>query len=565
MAGVFKSLDQSDVRVTPFRTYKLWKDEYMQYYNGKLFETFEEGENSRDTRMLTSRMQQSQSSPVYTYRPLIVYNLTTKAFTQLATANNATYPFAPIISGSGGQLTSGYFLGKVESTVYDTGSYVYTISSNNQYISMSFYSENLGYSASVLLFSSSIDNSSMPLTASMAFTCYTNATTTISGTTKKEAFIGGTSGSTFRGLLKIRGVMATFADITDATPTGSTGTYSSVYNENDPNNFTAAIYSSSANGYNLMAGNISASSLVSASLLDIGLSVDAEGFFIHYKEAVKSGISSAPTNTDKYHSSSIWILATSGSLYGVNHSDLRNYYQLPNTNLTSSLVLSNVAKVLLDSLPPLNGSAPIQSVHIVTRDGLIYTNARAPHVNADDDGAYPVSPFTYNKIIDCRHYVTGDNVFVVSATINQNTKELYPNTVPIISILVGSRNHDDTLTDYPNTYGKGLFFTVDPATNHVSDPQYISGLIQNKDWGNVLSVPVLKSANLNNAVILYGNMAYQVRLTSTGPEWYVIPIGAASNIHTTEYVPISPINLNYLVAPRLQQTITAAGVNQKYY
>ena len=26
MAGVFKSLDQSDVRITPFRTYKLWAE-----------------------------------------------------------------------------------------------------------------------------------------------------------------------------------------------------------------------------------------------------------------------------------------------------------------------------------------------------------------------------------------------------------------------------------------------------------------------------------------------------------------------------------------------------------
>jgi hypothetical protein len=47
MAGVFKSLDRSDVRITPFRTYKLWPDVIVNNLSGSVYTIYKADYNPK--------------------------------------------------------------------------------------------------------------------------------------------------------------------------------------------------------------------------------------------------------------------------------------------------------------------------------------------------------------------------------------------------------------------------------------------------------------------------------------------------------------------------------------
>ena len=47
MAGVFKSLDRSDVRITPFRTYKLWSDVIVNNLSGSVYTIYKADYNPK--------------------------------------------------------------------------------------------------------------------------------------------------------------------------------------------------------------------------------------------------------------------------------------------------------------------------------------------------------------------------------------------------------------------------------------------------------------------------------------------------------------------------------------
>ena len=68
MAGIFKSLDRSDVRITPFRTYKLWNDDLTGVLSGSVYTIYEADYNPIGSHLDQNPLRDvfDQGNPHYT-------------------------------------------------------------------------------------------------------------------------------------------------------------------------------------------------------------------------------------------------------------------------------------------------------------------------------------------------------------------------------------------------------------------------------------------------------------------------------------------------------------------
>ena len=66
MAGVFKSLDKADIRITPFRTYKLWSDAIGNGGSGSTYSVYQADYNPLSNYLNADPLKDSfdQGNPV---------------------------------------------------------------------------------------------------------------------------------------------------------------------------------------------------------------------------------------------------------------------------------------------------------------------------------------------------------------------------------------------------------------------------------------------------------------------------------------------------------------------
>ena len=374
MAGIFKSLEKSDIRLTPFRTYKQWFDGI-----GYTFYT-----SSAAVSAPVSRLLSSWGSAYYGND--IVYAETTDGVTHRLDVND---DFTEL-----GATTASFLFTQAG----PTANWLLNYSGSQLYVrdsAMTTISSSLKANLTVNAIDQNTASFSAPSASIIVATEY--------------------SASVSNGLLKFnltpQGSMSFDGDWT--TPQYS-GSYKAVVCNTNTQKIFAIFTPSGSNDLRILAQDLTTSGTTMIGPQSLGTS-----------GSVKRFLFDSGSTADGAAAGNLWTLLSDGRLYGTTGLSFFNL-GLATTDIFD-IVIDNDAYIL-----PTN-QYPVQRVHALTNTGLLLTNIKWSAVEAL--ASRPA--LRYDEIIDCRKMI-GLNKQIYSMTINKNVDTLQSGSSSVITIVAGT-------------------------------------------------------------------------------------------------------------------------------
>lgn len=374
MAGIFKSLEKSDIRLTPFRTYKQWFDGI-----GYTFYT--------SSAVVTAPVYRLLSSWGSTYYGNdIIYAETTDGITHRI---DTTDHFTEL------------------STI--TASFLFTQAGPTA-------NWLLHYSGSALHVR---DNTMATLSSSVKANLTVNAIdqNTASFSAPSASIIVATnySASISNGLLKFnltpQGSMSYAGDWT--TPQYS-GSYKALICNTNTKKIFAIYTPSGSTDLQIIAQDLTTAGTTMIGPQSFGTSGTVKRFLLDSGSTAEGALAG-----------NLWTLLTDGRLYGTTG---LSFYNL-------GLATTDIFDIVIDNdayIAPTN-QHPLQKVHALTTSGLLLTNIKW---NATEALASRPA-LQYDEIIDCRKMI-GLNKQICSMTINKNIDTLQSGSSSIITVVAGT-------------------------------------------------------------------------------------------------------------------------------
>ena len=374
MAGIFKSLEKSDIRLTPFRTYKQWYDGI-----GYTFYTSSAAVTAPVYRLLSSWGNAYDKTD-------IIYAETTEGVTyrvdsqdDYTVLSSTTASFKTTQAGPTGNWLAHY-----------SGSSVIIRNSAMTLI---------GSSSKANLTVNAIDYNSAS---------FSNSTSSIIVATDYSSSIS-------NGLLKFylfpNGSMSYAGDWT--TPQYS-GSYKAIACNTNTQKIFAIFNPSGSSDLRILAQDLTTTGITMIGPQSLGTS-----------GSVKRFIFDSGSTADAALAGNLWTLLTDGRLYGTTG---LSFYNL-------ALATTDIFDIVVDNDAYISTTTqyPLQKVHALTNSGLLLTNIKwsAIEALANRPG------LRYDEIIDCRQMI-GLGKQIYSMAINKNIDTIQSGSSSIITIVAGT-------------------------------------------------------------------------------------------------------------------------------